>query len=64
MITINRIYNYLIGKQKIAVKKEIRILGIRIWTENTESNYPIDINNIKSQENGREFEGTKIGFKK
>lgn len=49
----------------IAVRKEVRIFGIKIWTEKTESNYPIDINNIKVEENGKPgFEGPKIGFKK
>ena len=64
MITINRIFSYLKRKNMIAVRKEVRIFGIKIWAEKTESNYPIDINNIKVEENGKqEFEG-KIGFKK
>lgn len=65
MITINRIFSYLKRKNMISVKKEVRIFGIKIWTEKTESNYPIDITNIKTEENGKsEFEGPKIGFKK
>lgn len=65
MVTINRIFSYLKRKNMIAVRKEVRIFGIKIWDEKTESNYPIDINNIKVEENGRqEFEGSKIGFKK
>lgn len=65
MITINRIFSYLKRKNMIAVRKEVRIFGIKIWAEKTESNYPIDINNIKVEENERpKFEGQKIGFKK
>jgi hypothetical protein len=49
----------------ITVRKEVRIFGIKVWAEKTESNYPVDINNIKIEENERqEFEGPKIGFKK
>jgi len=65
MIRIERVFRYLKRKNMITVRKEVRIFGIKVWAEKTESNYPVDINNIKIEENERqEFEGPKIGFKK